>query len=70
MMVMTTSEVRLDARLAPLLGSMRGYRLRKRRYRSGGSGRVRMVDLADLTWTSSHDATRCARDYPGNARGG
>jgi hypothetical protein len=45
---------------------MSGYRLRKRNYRSGGArrvGRVWMVDLADLDLrTSSHDATRCARD--------
>jgi hypothetical protein len=67
MMVMTTAEVRLEARLAPLLGSMRGYRLRKRNYRSGGARRVGRVGgpwggrPADLR-TSSHGATRCARD--------
>jgi hypothetical protein len=64
--VVTMAEGAARGMALPLLGSMSGYRLRKRNYRSGGArrvGRVWMVDLADLDLrTSSHDATRCARD--------
>jgi hypothetical protein len=61
----------------PLLGSMRGYRRRDAEDGReglgwwGGSEVPGVGDLADLDLrTSSHDATRCASDYPGNARGG